>query len=72
MEFLPIEVSGRAGLTNIGNTCYLAAAVQALYATKEYAEEFTMNNVEKKQTMASTPTIKLLPKFAKLLKEIAM
>lgn len=27
MDFLSLEISGKAGLKNIGNTCYLAAAL---------------------------------------------
>ncbi|EAR97338.1 ubiquitin carboxyl-terminal hydrolase (macronuclear) [Tetrahymena thermophila SB210] len=68
MNSLPLEISGKAGLKNIGNTCYLAAALQNIYITSEFSQKFTMNEIN------STPNkkCKLLQKFSKLLKEMTM
>lgn len=68
MDFLPLEISGKAGLKNIGNTCYLAAALQNIYITKEFSEKFTMNEI----TKVPNQRCKLLQKFSKLLKEMSM
>lgn len=48
MSSLPLEVSTKVGLKNIGNTCYLASALQNLYVSKEFSESFTLNQVTPK------------------------
>ncbi|KAL4449252.1 hypothetical protein ABPG74_015634 [Tetrahymena malaccensis] len=68
MNSLPLEISGKAGLKNIGNTCYLAAALQNIYMSPEFSQKFTMNEINQ----IPNKKCKLLQKFSKLLKEMTM